>query len=42
VELVFDPTPFKMVKYLSLASLTFFAPMLFGEYRLRREENPKP
>ena len=36
VEFVFDPMPFKVGKCLTLASLVFFALMLFKEFRLRR------
>ena len=38
VEFVFDPLPFKIGKYLTLASLTFFAVMLARECRLRRKK----
>jgi hypothetical protein len=38
VEFVFDPLPFKVGKYLTLASLAFFA-LLFGwEFRARRRQ----
>jgi uncharacterized membrane protein YfhO len=36
VEFVFDPLPFKIGKYLTLASLAFFAGMLIREWRLRK------
>jgi hypothetical protein len=36
VEFVFDPVPFKIGKYLTLASFAFFALMLAREIRLRR------
>ena len=36
VEFVFDPTPFKVGKYLTLASFAFFLMMLVREARLRR------
>ena len=35
VEFVFDPLPFKIGKWLTLASLAFFAVMLGREFRLR-------
>jgi hypothetical protein len=38
VEFRFDPLPFKIGKYLTLASLTFFAMMLAWEWRLRRKK----
>lgn len=37
VEFVFDPMPFKIGKYLTLASFAFFALMLVREFRLRRK-----
>jgi hypothetical protein len=36
VEFVFDPLPFKIGKYLTLASFALFAAMLVREWRLRR------
>lgn len=36
VEFVFDPLPFKIGKYLTLASIAFFILMLMREIRLRR------
>jgi hypothetical protein len=36
LEFIFDPMPFKVGKYLTLASLAFFALMIFREFRLRR------
>lgn len=36
VEFVFDPLPFKVGKWLTLASFAFFAAMLAREWRLRR------
>ena len=38
VEFVFDPTPFKVGKYLTLASFALFALMLFRELRLRKSK----
>ena len=37
VEFTFDPLPFKVGKWLTLASLLFFAVMLGREWRLRRK-----
>jgi hypothetical protein len=37
VEFVFDPLPFKIGKYLTLASLAFFAGMLIREWLLRNK-----
>lgn len=37
VEFRFDPLPFKIGKYLTLASFAFFAGMLIREYLLRRK-----
>jgi len=36
VEFIFDPLPFKVGKYLTLASLAFFAVMLIREWQLRK------
>jgi hypothetical protein len=38
VEFVFDPTPFKVGKYLTLASFAFFLVMLAREYWMRRRQ----
>ena len=38
VEFIFDPLPFKIGKYLTLASLTFFALLMIREWRGRRDE----
>ena len=38
VEFIFDPLPFKIGKYLTLASLAFFALLLVREWRGRRLE----
>ncbi|MDD2581165.1 MAG: hypothetical protein PHR66_04120 [Desulfuromonadaceae bacterium] len=37
VEFIFDPLPFKVGKWLTLASLVFFAGMLIREWLLRRK-----
>jgi uncharacterized membrane protein YfhO len=37
VEFVFDPLPFKVGKWLTLASFCFFAVMLLREFRTRRK-----
>jgi hypothetical protein len=37
VEFIFDPLPFKIGKYLTLASLVFFAGMLIREWLIRRK-----
>ena len=38
VEFVFDPTPFKVGKYLTLASFAFFLVMLVREFLVRRRK----
>ncbi|GFO56567.1 membrane protein [Geomonas sp. Red276] len=38
VEFIFDPTPFKVGKYLTLASFLIFAAALVREYLLRRRQ----
>lgn len=38
VEFVFDPLPFKVGKYLTLSSLTFFAAMMIREWLVRRRK----
>ena len=40
VEFRFDPLPFKIGKYLTLASFALFAGMLIREWRLRRKMVP--